>query len=150
NDDMPFLVDSVTAAINERGRVVRLVIHPIVNSHRDGAGQVEGLGGSGEGLRESWMQIEITRQPDAAERQALADAIAIVLGDVRAAVTDWRKMRHALVEVAAVLDAGIVTLPAEEVGEGAAFLRWLDGDNFILLGVRDYDFAGGNEAPPLG
>src|SRR6185312_4883120 len=47
-------------------------------------------------------------------------------------------------------DAGIVTLPAEAVGEGAAFLRWLDGDNFILLGVRDYDFAGGNEAPPLG
>src|SRR5580704_6923818 len=30
NDDMPFLVASVTAAINDRGGVVRLVIHPII------------------------------------------------------------------------------------------------------------------------
>ena len=30
NDDMPFLVDSVTGAINAGGRVVRLVIHPIL------------------------------------------------------------------------------------------------------------------------
>ncbi len=154
NDDMPFLVDSVTAAINERGGVVRLVIHPIVTVRRDGAGQVTGLGSMvvqpGNGLRESWMQIEITREPDAAERRALADAISFVLGDVRAAVTDWRKMRDALVTAAARLDAANFPLPAEEVEEGAAFLRWLDGDNFILLGVRDYDFTGSAEAPPLG
>ena len=30
NDDMPFLVDSVTASINDGGREVRLVIHPIL------------------------------------------------------------------------------------------------------------------------
>src|SRR5690348_5491050 len=38
NDDMPFLVDSVTAAINESGREVRLVTHPILNVARDEAG----------------------------------------------------------------------------------------------------------------
>ncbi|MGH7047917.1 MAG: hypothetical protein ACREE2_16180, partial [Stellaceae bacterium] len=30
NDDMPFLVDSVTGAINARERVVHLVIHPVL------------------------------------------------------------------------------------------------------------------------
>src|SRR4029077_8946391 len=30
NDDMPFLVDSVTAAVNDSGREVRLVIHPVL------------------------------------------------------------------------------------------------------------------------
>src|SRR5438105_3115164 len=43
NDDMPFLVDSVTAAVNEGGREVRLVIHPILNVARDAKGTLLGL-----------------------------------------------------------------------------------------------------------
>src|SRR5262249_34836209 len=35
NDDMPFLVDSISAAINDRGGVVRLVIHPVISVSRD-------------------------------------------------------------------------------------------------------------------
>ena len=35
NDDMPFLVDSVTAELNYQGLTVHLVIHPIVNIARD-------------------------------------------------------------------------------------------------------------------
>ncbi|HYM73880.1 MAG TPA: hypothetical protein VET89_12935, partial [Stellaceae bacterium] len=54
NDDMPFLVDSVTAAINDRGSIVRLVIHPVVNVVRDGEGHAVALAPAG--LRESWMQ----------------------------------------------------------------------------------------------
>ncbi|HYM74317.1 MAG TPA: NAD-glutamate dehydrogenase, partial [Stellaceae bacterium] len=96
-------------------------------------------------------QIEITREPDAAERDALGAAVTAVLGDVRAAVTDWGKMRDALVGAAARLDPAAVPLPAAEVEEGAAFLRWLDGGNFILLGMRDYDFAAAGEPTvPLG
>src|SRR5487761_1238648 len=40
NDDMPFLVDSATAAINAGDRVVRLVIHPIVEAERDPSGRL--------------------------------------------------------------------------------------------------------------
>ena len=68
NDDMPFLVDSVTAAINDGDREVRLVIHPIITGRR--ATRAGGCAGSATaamaGLRESWMQIEITRETDAA------------------------------------------------------------------------------------
>ncbi len=34
-------------------------------------------------------------------------------------------------------------LPKEEVAEAIAFLEWLLDDNFTLLGVREYEFAGG-------
>jgi glutamate dehydrogenase len=149
NDDMPFLVDSVTAAINDRGGVVRLVIHPIVAAGRDGAGKLTGFG-MPDAPRESWMQVEITRERSASRRHELAEALGRVLGDVRAAVTDWPRMREALAALCARLEAGAAPLPAGEVGEGVAFLRWLDGGNFILLGVRDYDFAGGEVPPPLG
>jgi NAD-specific glutamate dehydrogenase len=42
NDDMPFLVDSVTAAINASERIVQLVIHPLVKVERDAAGRLNG------------------------------------------------------------------------------------------------------------
>ncbi|WP_342760753.1 hypothetical protein [Azospirillum thermophilum] len=43
NDDMPFLVDSVTAELNRRGLTVHLVIHPVVRVARDAAGQLTAL-----------------------------------------------------------------------------------------------------------
>jgi len=40
NDDMPFLVDSVTAEINRNDAEVHLVIHPIVSVRRDANGKL--------------------------------------------------------------------------------------------------------------
>jgi len=80
NDDMPFLVDSVSAAINESRREVRLVIHPILRVARDDAGRLVTLDPPQGGARESWMLIAIAREPDAAEREALAERLVAVLG----------------------------------------------------------------------
>ena len=44
NDDMPFLVDSVTGAINASNRVVHLIIHPILTVPRERPqGQLRGF-----------------------------------------------------------------------------------------------------------
>src|SRR5207302_2247465 len=64
NDDMPFLVDSVTVAVNGGGREVRVVVHPVISVARDAAGSLVELEPAAGRLRESWMQIEITREPD--------------------------------------------------------------------------------------
>ena len=150
NDDMPFLVDSATAAINESGREVRLVIHPILQVARDAAGALVELDPLQRGLRESWMQIAIGREPNDSERDALAIRLAAVLADVRRAVADWPAMRQQLRAVAAEL-AAATALPAAEINEGRDFLCWLDDDNFTYLGFRDYSFAAGlPTAPPLG
>jgi len=150
NDDMPFLVDSVSAAINERDGAVRLVIHPVVTAARDAEGRLSGFGVP-DGIRESWMQIEITRERGAAAREVLAEALVGVLADVRAAVSDWPKMREAVVGLADRVEHTGAPLPRAETAESAAFLRWIGADNFVLLGMRDYDFAGGGETqPPLG
>jgi len=150
NDDMPFLVDSVTAAINGADRSVHLVIHPIVTVARDLEGRlVEFDPPTGTlALRESWMQIEITPEHASDCRDELAAALRRVLSDVRAAVTDWQPMRAALLSVVLDLSHRPPPLPAEDVAEVQEFLRWLDGNNFTLLGFRDYPFSDGAEAPP--
>src|SRR5499427_3618027 len=90
NDDMPFLVDSVTGAINAADRVVHLVIHPLPTVARDPDGRLAELRQKAEpGLPESWMQLEITHEGDPAELARLAQALIGVLADVRVAVADW-------------------------------------------------------------
>ena len=155
NDDRPFLVDSVTAALNGRGLVVHLVIHPILRVERDAAGTLVALGTdpagpAGEGgapaaaaprvRRESLMHVEIARQTDPAVMAALADALAGVLADVRAAVQDWPKMRAQLAATIYDLTANPPPLDPAETAEVLSFMKWLDDDNFTFLGYREYKF----------
>ena len=154
NDDMAFLVDSVTGAINAGGRVVHLVIHPVLGVARGADGRLgELLDDSAAGLRESWMQIEITREADPADLARLAETLAAVLVDVRAVVQDWQPMRrvlHALLDELSLAPAPPV--PPAELAEVQEFLRWLDDDNLTFLGFREYDFEGAAEPaqPALG
>src|SRR6516162_7540179 len=153
NDDMPFLVDSVTGAINASNRVVHLIIHPILTVARGPDGQLlDILDPGATGCRESWMQIEITPESDPTALARLTQTLSAVLADVRAAVEDWQPMRMALREIVANLSAQAPPVPHTELGEVQDFLRWLDDDNFTFLGLREYVFNGAArpEHEPLG
>jgi glutamate dehydrogenase len=124
NDDMPFLVDSISAAIAARGIGVKRLIHPVLHTVRDADGVMQSVGTKAGALakRESFIYLE-TDRIDAKERRALTDQLLAVLGDVRGAVTDWRKMLAAMSD-----DAD--SLPD---GEGSALIRWfLDGYMTVL------------------
>ena len=142
NDDMPFLVDSISLAINASGRVVHLVIHPILTVTRDPTGRLYALSGDGmEGLRESWMQVEITRQSDSDDLAHLTHTLSGVLTDIRVAVEDWQPMRRGLQELVDELSRPPPPpVPRRELDEVKDFLRWLDDDNFTFLGYREYAF----------
>jgi glutamate dehydrogenase len=151
NDDMPFLVDSVTAEMNRQGLTVHLVIHPVVRVRRDETGRMaelfEPADAPAGAVSESFMHIEVDEVTAPDYLDNIRRSIESVLTDVRAAVEDWRPVRVRL--QAAIADATRPGLPAaeEEVREIEAFLRWLDDDNFTFLGYRQYRFAGdGDEA----
>ncbi|KPK07988.1 MAG: NAD-glutamate dehydrogenase [Betaproteobacteria bacterium SG8_39] len=139
-DDMPFLVDTVTMAVNRCGLTLHLFVHPIVNVSRDAAGRRRATA-EGPALRESFMHVEVDRQVDPAAQQALAGEVARALADVRSAVADWRAMRDKIVEITARLEAGPPPLPADELAEARAFLDWLANDHFTFLGYRDHDLV---------
>ena len=134
NDDMPFLVDSVTMALAERGIGVHVLGHPILKITRDKSGKLTGVG---EGASESMMHLEIDRQSAAGAREVEA-AIRGVLADVRAAVDDWAAMRAKMLEVTA--DLGKRPLPGNQAQreEAQEFLRWVANDHFTFLGYREY------------
>ncbi|XHO84271.1 NAD-glutamate dehydrogenase [Azospirillum sp. A29] len=155
-DDMPFLVDSVTAELDRQGFIVHLVIHPVLRLTRDESGHLAQLyereAAPVEAGRESFMHVEVEPRCAAQALEGVRTGLEQVLGDVRAAVADGRAMRDRVLSgprsnPAATLPAQEVA--AEEVAEAEAFLRWMDADHFTYLGSRDFRFepaAGGGLA----
>src|SRR3954463_4539288 len=144
NDDMPFLVDSVSAEVTRLGRNIHLLLHPVVRVRRDAGGRRAELTSTQEAtidaIVESYMHIEIDQESDSAELDAMRASLERVLHDVRAAVTDWQAMRAQLRADVAELEHAKLPMPQEEVKEAREFLEWLDKGNFILLGFRRYAF----------
>ncbi|MGN6634224.1 MAG: NAD-glutamate dehydrogenase, partial [Oryzihumus sp.] len=145
-DDMPFLVDSVTAELSRQERSVYLVVHPQLAVRRDAAGELEEIldvdglddNGFGQGV-ESWMHVEVDRESDEDERAAIAAGLSKVLSDVREAVEDWPKMRSTCSEIAESLAAHPpVGVDPEEVSETRRLLTWLADNHFTFLGYREY------------
>ncbi|MGH3730278.1 MAG: NAD-glutamate dehydrogenase, partial [Micromonosporaceae bacterium] len=152
-DDMPFLVDSVTAALASRGLEVHLLVHPQVVVHREVLGklievrpEVELDHVGGDELVESWMHLEVDRQRDPEKLEELRNSIASVLTDVREVVEDWQKMRHRALQIAeglATPDAATLPVPAKDITDTVELLHWLAADNFTFLGYREYKLVDG-------
>jgi glutamate dehydrogenase len=140
NDDMPFLVDSVTMALADQGIGVHVLGHPVVRIRRDKAGKLEAVGeDAGErGRGESLMHLEIDRQTTA-EMPAIERSIQAVLGDVRAAVADWERMRDRMLAIADDLATRPMPVSAAGRAEAQEFLRWAADNHFTFLGYREYD-----------
>ena len=144
HDDMPFLVDSVTMAVNRSGRTAHWIVHPLMLVTRAPDGHVERTGRADTptgtalaGARESLILVECDRIVGAAELGALAGTLEQVLGDVRAAVQDWQAMCQRVRDICE--SAARSQLPTATRQEGIAFLQWLEDRHFTFLGARDYD-----------
>jgi glutamate dehydrogenase len=150
NDDMPFLVDSVTMEVNRHGLTLHLIIHPILGVHRGDDGTLASIAAeeAAGARRESFIHVEVDRVVDPMLLRALAADVERVLTDVRLAVTDWKKMRDQVLRIIAEIDARAPPIPAEELAEGKAFLAWLADGHFTLLGYRCHDLiqADGQDA----
>ncbi len=147
-DDMPFLVDSLTMELSRQLHDVHLVIHPLFDVVRDITGTLQevrpvAVGDAevdeGEGVRESWMHVEIDRIPEGEDVRALEESIQRVLRDVRESVEDWDKMHAQVAAIVSELGSEPpVGVGSDEVRQTADLLQWLADEHFTFLGYREY------------
>jgi len=124
-DDMPFLVDSVSTAVVERGYDVHLSWHPVIDG-------------------QSLVHLEIDRETDPAVLASLRDEVANALADVRATVADWAAMRDRALDLARGLRRRPpVSVDAADAAEAVTFLEWLADDHFTFLGCVEYELLPG-------
>jgi len=162
NDDMPFLVDSLSMTLTSMGHAIHVTIHPILHVERSAEGKLRDVRyekgrdwhpaiaalppsmavGAGAAKPESFIHIEIVRETDPQLLAAIERALADVLRDVRAAVEDWKPMLEQLAAATAELRA-TRGLDEESKLESCEFLEWLALDHFTLLGYREYELTEG-------
>ena len=155
-DDMPYLVDSVTAEVVRQGVTLAHIVHPVVVVRRDIRGSIVAfcdsslaVGCGSDALTESWMAVVLDGSLDDEAATDLVSGLRTVLDDVRAVDEDAERLRARVLELATRLDAlaaqapapGTDTDPADDPAEAAALLRWLAEGNFVFLGARDVDLV---------
>jgi len=137
-DDMPFLLDSITSNLLEDGNDLHMLVHPIIKRKRDGQGRIT-TDKSGKIVSESIMHIEITAITDPQHIAALEAKLNKVLEFVNAAIEDWKVMLGKMYDV----DKNLASLPKsavdpEQIKEARRFLKWIEDNNFTILGYREY------------
>ncbi|MFD3747302.1 NAD-glutamate dehydrogenase [Nocardia sp. NPDC058633] len=147
-DDMPLLVESITAALGRMQVSVSEVIHPIFevtrdeNGHLTGAAAHEVDGHGATGLTESWMHLQLHPSTSRDQLDHLEHTIPEVIDDVRQVIDDTEAMASVQSSLADKLDrsaaAGSTPFPGVEVADCAQLLRWLADGNFTLLGYAHY------------
>ena len=160
NDDMPFLVDSISLALTQRALTLHFLTHPIFAVTRDGSGNLLSLRERAEASKdstpredkkarlESFQHIEVDRIVDPAALQSLASQIELSMRDVRVACADWTKMRDAAQQTAQELSSLSGKFDAGDLSEALALLAWMENRHFTFLGYREYRLQGrkGQEA----
>src|SRR4051812_18518226 len=139
SDDWPFLVDSVSAALESRGERVARLVHPIMGVSRED-GRIEAVTGARNAIRrESVMHFDLARKLSDEELTDLEACVRDVLSAVRNTVTDFGSMTGRVESMIGLARRGSARYDADEVREAVDFLAWLLRGNFVLLGAREYE-----------
>ena len=134
--DMPFLVDSLSAALNRKGMTISLTIHPVFSVMRDSKGRLTGVqeSGSGEfaGSTEAVIRFHVDRQP-AKALAGLESLVEAVIADIRLATSDWLKMKRQAETIRAELGSRAPREACPDMDEVQAFLNWMINDHFLFI-----------------
>lgn len=154
NDNMPFLVDSVMDELQDSKLEVHLVLHPIFIVERDDNGVLTSAIArkkppKRKDRQESVIHIHVTRLDDPTQREALQARLDKVLTNVRAVVNDFKPMQERLGEAIDTYKTTQIPGSSDELWEAIHFLEWMENDNFIFLGMREYMFEGDVEEGEL-
>ncbi|WP_291385372.1 NAD-glutamate dehydrogenase [Devosia sp.] len=138
--DMPFIVDSVLAAIRAKGGVIRFMSHPVLHldpeSHRllDEAAPVS--------VNESLLLVQIEAIEDPEARKALLAEIDGTLIETYRATRSWRTMLERLRRVVEDWKLNPPRATTAATAEAKEFLAWLAEHSFTFLGMREYRLEG--------
>ncbi len=138
-DDWPFLVDSVSAALESRGEQIVRLVHPIIGITRED-GKITSVSHARNAVhRESVMHFDLARRLTADELAELEADVRAVLVAVRSTVTEFGALTQRVESMISLARRAGARYDADEVREAVDFLAWLLRGNFVLLGAREYE-----------
>ncbi|MGB1648763.1 MAG: NAD-glutamate dehydrogenase [Cycloclasticus sp.] len=140
--DRPFLLNSLTMNLNESGLTCHLIVHPIIDVVRDKAGVLKQSKSNSKVVSESLIRLEIDRQNSNGHGlKKLAEQVKKVITYDTVVNEDWMACVEKLKQSSTALKAFSPKDKNQDIDEALAFLNWLEDDNFLFLGCREYELA---------
>jgi glutamate dehydrogenase len=133
---VPFIFESLKNYFQRQGVRVFSAIHPLFTVQRQWERIVRIGDATEEGARELYCQFRIERQESRERLRRIEHQVHAVLKAVFLAVEDFPAMRRAMQDLGSRLSAGRAGDSASD--DARAFLEWLLQDNFVLMGVLQY------------
>jgi glutamate dehydrogenase len=153
NDDMPFLVDSLSAELTRHGFTIRETYHPIFQVQRDPKGNFKSLGSlqeKGSAFKpESFIHFEISAMPEGMTEEQLENDLLWIIQHVRAAVQDWQQIVVKVEQTIADVQHAPYTYDKEMAREVKDFLYWIIERNFVFLGYAEYKLSNSKNGDTL-
>ncbi|MFZ0427680.1 MAG: NAD-glutamate dehydrogenase domain-containing protein [Acidobacteriota bacterium] len=149
--DRPFIVDTVRLLLKRRRIRLHHLLHPILSVERNEAGSITAafLRQSDSTESESYELFLIDRIEDPDLLHDIQLDLKSNLELLIAVTDDYQPMRAKAAELEKTLLKAAATAGGPRVPESAAslheyaeFVRWLDLDNFVFLGYREYEVTG--------
>jgi glutamate dehydrogenase len=146
NDDMPFLVDSISMAVRDAGGGIDWSVHPVLTVVRDGGGRLDRVVAAGitdaapsRTSQESLIHLQFEPLAQPQDYAQLEANLQQLLGDLRRVVEDFAPIRAQLRALEVLLQAPPSAADAAEFAEAREFLQWLDQGHFTFLGYVEAD-----------
>ncbi|MGB5561224.1 MAG: NAD-glutamate dehydrogenase, partial [Sedimenticolaceae bacterium] len=144
-EDRPFLVDSISAALNLRGLTISLTIHPVFGVVRDAKGRLTALHEAKAGgditSTEAAIQFHVDRQPQEA-LEGLERLVSEVIADITMATTDWLKMKLQAEKIHTELAGREPGSACTDADEAMAFINWMINDHFLFVASCRFSLQG--------
>ncbi|RHW77184.1 NAD-glutamate dehydrogenase [Colwellia sp. RSH04] len=142
--DMPFLVDSIRIALNRLGIPAHLMLNSPIKVARTKDLEIAELASIVDNKikatsEETIFFIEVDRQSNQDELDAIKAELLSVVEDIQLTVDDWQPMLKRLNDV--VADVKKAKLPGSKKAKEDTldFLSWIAENHFTLMGYRSYD-----------
>ena len=143
--DRPFLVDSISAALNRRGMTISLTIHPVFGVSRDAKGVVTAVHESKDGDEtaspEAILRFHVDRQPENVLAN-LERLVSSVIADIKLATSDWLKMKRQAEGIRSELGSRAPHEACPDVEEVRSFLNWMINDHFLFIATCRFSMQG--------
>jgi len=143
NKDVPFLVDSVVAFLDQHGIKIKRIMHPIYYTKRQKDNKLLNIDNCEDDNKsfnqESIMQLHVEKIGSEEEVKIIYDNLKKILDSVHLVVGDWKKMLDLAENAKSQIEnAQNLTSDIEEIKE---FISWIIDGNVILLGAKEFDIT---------
>ncbi|RDH44568.1 NAD-glutamate dehydrogenase [Zooshikella ganghwensis] len=150
--DQPFLVSSISMALNAGEFFIHRITHPVIPVIRDGHGNVTDIPDAEDVQAntsfEAVMRFEVARVLDQTVLDDMVQRIKWVLQEVNLAVTDWQPMlKNMKTACDDLAKASVPGLDSHEQQEIVAFLQWVMDSHFTFAGFRAYTLSANPQSP---